>query len=216
MHFEILTEDASGAALVDAILPRVLGSNGARHSWRLITFRGIGRLPRNLQAKASPKAQTILHKLPAILKGYGKMQSPELRVMVLVDNDTKDCILFKRELLAVLESCVPRPHALIRIAVQETEAWLIGDSDAVRAAFPSADRKRLTAFRGDDFDGNWEYLAEAIHPGDSRKLAALGYPELGMRKVEWAQRIGQKIDPARNRSESFGVFLSGIRKLTES
>jgi hypothetical protein len=216
MHFEILTEDASGAALVDAILPGILGPNGAGHSWRLIPFRGIGRLPKNLLAQASPKAQTILHKLPPILRGYGKMRSPELRVMVLVDTDTKDCVQFKHELLAVLESCDPRPRALIRIAVQETEAWLIGDPDAIRAAYPTADRKKLSAFRGDAFDGNWEYLAEVIRPGDSKKLTALGYPELGARKREWAEKIGPNIDAARNRSESFAAFVAGLNKLVEN
>ncbi len=215
MHFEILTEDASGAALVDTILPKLLGPNGRDHSWKLIPFRGIGRLPKNLHAMASPKAQTILQKLPQILRAYGKMQSHELLVVVLVDNDTNDCVRFKRELSALLDVCTPKPRALIRIAVQETEAWLIGDPDAVRSSYPHADRKKLDLYRGDALDGNWEYLAEVIHPGDSKKLAIKGYPELGIRKLEWAKKIGPHIEPSRNCSESFNAFFNGITKMIE-
>jgi hypothetical protein len=213
MHLEILTEDASGAALIESLLPKLVGPNGAEHSWRLIPFRGIGHLPKNLGRAPSPRSRAILSTLPAIMRAYGKMSAPDQRVMVVVDNDQKDCAAFKRELLAVLDACDPPPRALFRIAVQEIEAWMLGDPAAILAAYPKANEKRLAALQGDAIDGEWETLAEAIRPGDAKALRSRGYPEIGIRKKEWAERIGPCIDPERNRSESFKAFAQGVAKL---
>jgi hypothetical protein len=212
MHFEIFTEDRSGARLVEAVLPRLLGPNGTEHSWRLVPFSGIGRIPTGLRHTGSPRSRSILNKLPGIIQAYGKMETPDQRVVVLVDNDTRDCRAFKREIMAVIGACEERPRALVRIAVQETESWLLGDADAVLEAYPRANAKRLRAFKGDAVQGNWEYLADTIRAGDAKRLADRGYPELGAIKYEWAERIGPALDPARNRSESFNAFVDGIRK----
>ena len=45
---------------------------------------------------------------------------------------------FKQELLNLLKTCDPCPRALFRIAIEESEAWLLGDRDAVKAAYPRA------------------------------------------------------------------------------
>lgn len=213
MHFEIFTEDKSGSHLVDVILPKLLGPNGTEHSWRLVPFSGIGRIPTGLRVTGSPRSRAILNKLPGILRAYGKMDSPDQRVVVLVDSDTKDCVTFKREIMSVVDSCDPRPAALVRIAVQETESWLVGDAEAVIAAYPRADQKKLRSFKGDAVNGNWEYLADSICLGEAKRLAERGYPELGARKYEWADTIGPRLDLSRNRSASFNAFIDGIRKL---
>lgn len=213
MHLEIFTEDLSGAKLLEKVLPKMIGPNGDAHSWRTTSFHGIGRLPPNLRHEPHPRAKAILNKLPAILRAYGKMEAPDQRVVVLVDNDTKDCLAFKRELSVVADECGAADITLIRIAVQETEAWLLGDADAVATAYPKANKRRLKEFSGDAVHGNWEYLADAINAGDAKLLAARGYPELGTRKCEWAEKIGPALDPTNNRSESFKAFASGIMRM---
>ena len=45
MHFEILTEDASGKKALDILIPKIIGD---QHTFRVIGYKGIGRIPKNL------------------------------------------------------------------------------------------------------------------------------------------------------------------------
>ena len=134
-------------------------------------------------------------------------------VIVVVDLDDKNCQDFKQELLCVLRDCNPSPTALFRIAIEEIEAWLLGDAEAVKEAYPQASRPVLYRYRPDSICGTWEVLADAVSPGGSAKLKKLGYPEAGRIKCEWAKQIIPHIELDRNRSKSFQVFRDGIRKL---
>ena len=60
---------------------------------------------------------------------------------MVVDLDDKDCMQFKQEMLDILNGCYPQPTTRFRIAIEEGEAWLLGDRDAVKAAYtPILDR----------------------------------------------------------------------------
>lgn len=72
MHIEILVEDSSGATLLEALLPKILGEKGQPHTWRLIGYKGVGRIPRNLHAKSDPTKRILLKRLPQLLRGYGR------------------------------------------------------------------------------------------------------------------------------------------------
>ena len=69
MHFEVLVEDASGKIALESILGKILGPNGQDHTWKIISYKGVGRIPKNLRG-------TIDHidhqssKLPLILSQY--------------------------------------------------------------------------------------------------------------------------------------------------
>jgi hypothetical protein len=71
MHIEILVEDASGGKLLAALLPKIFGSQDEPHTWRVHSYRGIGRIPKNLNAGADPAKRILLDQLPRILRGYG-------------------------------------------------------------------------------------------------------------------------------------------------
>ena len=45
MHIEILTEDSSGKALLQHLLPKLIGADGEPHTWAIHDYRGIGRIP---------------------------------------------------------------------------------------------------------------------------------------------------------------------------
>ena len=92
----------------------------------------------------------------------------------------------------------------------------MGDSDAVRAAYPSARVQVLNSYVQDSVCGTWETLADAIHPGGSQRLKKVGYPHVGRVKCDWATNIGQHMDPERNRSRSFQVFRDGLRSLARA
>ena len=213
MHFELLVEDESGRIVVDAILERILGANGAPHSWRTHGYKGLGRIPKNLHGKTGPTKRLLLDSLPRLLRGYGKSLDDSAAVIVVVDLDDQDCIAFKRELLEVLNACDPRPNALFRIAIEESEAWLLGDRDAVKAAWPRARDSVLDSYRQDAICGTWEILADAIHVGGAAALLKAGWPAPGVAKCAWARKIAPHMDPDRNRSSSFRAFRDGVRRL---
>ena len=213
MHFEVLAEDRSGSIALEHVLKKILGPKNAAHSWRVHPYRGIGRIPKDLRSGKDPKKRLLLDRLPGILQGYGR-SLPDVgpsAVIVVVDSDARDCRAFKRELLHVLDACNPRPRTLFRIAVEESEAWLLVDRDAVKAAYPRARDSVLEGYVQDSICGTWELLADAIHPGGSPALGK--WPASGQAKCEWAERIAPRMDVDRNRSRSFQVFRDGVRKL---
>jgi hypothetical protein len=135
MHIEILVEDSSGSKLVEAVLPNVIGPQGEPHTWRVHSYKGIGRLPAGLSATADPTKRALLNRLPQLLSGYGKTPSIDA-VVVVLDNDRRDCNAFLYELRDLLKNCNPAPTTLFRLAIEEMEAWFLGDKQALLAALP--------------------------------------------------------------------------------
>jgi len=214
MHFEILIEDASGKIALEFILEKILGPNEQDHTYRIILYKGIGRIPKDLRGTTDPQKRILLDRLPKLLRGYGKsLQDFPATVVVVVDLDDKDCLAFKQEMLDILNACNPQPTTLFRIAIEEGEAWLLGDCNAVKAAYPRAKEPVLNAYVPDSICGTWEKLADAVYPGGSQKLRQLGWPHTGQAKCEWAKNIAPHLDVESNQSRSFQVFRDGIRNL---
>ena len=46
-HYEILVEDVSGKRALDVLVPKIIGD---QHTFRVIDYRGVGRIPRNLKS----------------------------------------------------------------------------------------------------------------------------------------------------------------------
>ena len=214
MHFEILTEDRSGGIALNILLGKILGANGTSHSWRLHSYRGIGRIPKNLHTAPDPRKRLLLNHLPSVLRGYGQsLQRGRDCVVVVLDLDTRDCVTFKQELLDVLVAVGLGPRTLFRIAIEEGEAWLLGDRNAVKAAYPRANDAILNNYTQDAVCGTWEVLADAVHPGGSAQLKTAGHPTAGRAKCEWARRIAPHMNVDGNQSGSFRVFRDGMRGL---
>ena len=213
MHFEILVEDESGRIAVEGVLGKILGANGSSHSWRTRGYKGLGRIPKDLRGGTDPTKRLLLDRLPNLLRAFGKSLGDSAAVVVVVDLDRRDRMTFKRELLNVLNVCDPRPTTLFRIAIEEIEAWLLGDRDAVKAAYPGAKDRVLDGYRQDSICGTWEVLADAVHAGGSAALPRADWPAGGMAKCEWARNIAPHMDPERNRSPSFRTFRDGLRRL---
>ena len=213
MHFEVLIEDQSGRTALEVILEKILGANSAEHSWRIHPYKGVGHIPKGLRGVTDPRRRILLDRLPSLLRGYGKSLGDLSSVIVVVDLDKRDCMAFKQELLDVLKACDPCPRALFRIAIEESEAWLLGDRDAVKVAYPKAKDTVLDSYVQDSICGTWEVLADAIHPGGALRLEKLGYREAGKAKCEWAGEIAPHMNVDRNQSRSFQVFRDGVRTL---
>jgi hypothetical protein len=212
MHIEILVEDSSGERLLDCLLPKILGPQGEPHTWRLHAYKGIGRIPHGLRTTADPAKRILLEQLPKLLRGYGKTPGIDA-VVVVLDNDSRDCALFLRELKALAAACDPAPKTLFRLAIEEIEAWYLGDRVALAEAYPRAKVKGLDAYAQDSLCGTWELLADAVHPGGVAAVKKAGWPLPGQLKHEWAVQIGPLMDIDRNDSASFRKLRDGLRRL---
>lgn len=212
MHIEILVEDASGAKLLKAVLPKLLGEQGVSHSWRVHSYKGIGRIPSNLHAGGDPAKRILLDQLPKLLRGYGKTPGIDA-VVVVLDSDRRTCVDFLSELKTLLAGCDPAPNTMFRLAIEEVEAWYLGDRQALQAAYPRAKADVLNRYAQDSICDTWELLADAVHNGGSAAIKKTGWPLPGQIKCEWAEKIGPLMEPDRNTSPSFGKFRDGLRRL---
>lgn len=210
MHVEVCIEDSSGEKFLELMLPTLLETSDV--TWRVHGFKGVGRLPANLAASPDPKKQTLLDKLPSLLRGFGRTSGIDA-VIIIVDSDDKDCEVFLGELKAVLNNVDPAPNTLFRLAIEEMEAWYFGDIAAIKAAYPKAKSAILQSYTADSICGTWETLADAIVVGGSAKLKSDGWPASGIAKCEWAENITPHMDPDANTSPSFIKFRDGVRKL---
>ncbi len=214
MHFEILVEDASGKIALEVILGKILGARGQGHTYKIISYKGVGRIPKNLKGATDPKKRILLDRLPKLLRGYGKsLKNFSAVVVVVVDLDDRDCMVFKQEMLEILNNCNPQPKVLFRIAIEEVEAWLLGDYTALKEAYPRAKEQVLRTYVQDSICGTWEKLADVVYPGGSQKLKKLGWFHMGQAKCKWAENIAPHLDVENNQSKSFQVFRDGIRGL---
>lgn len=212
MHLEILVEDASGKAMLDILIPQII-TDGT--TYRIISYRGLGRLPSDLRSSGDPSKRILLANLPRLLGGYGKVfQNFAAAVVVVCDLDDRSEVEFLDELQKLLRECDPPPSVCFCLAIEEGEAWLLGDLDAVRAAYPKARKDVLASYVNDSICGTWERLADAIHPGGAKALSKAGWSTVGAEKAKWAREITPHMTPSNNRSASFQRFLQRITNLT--
>ena len=216
MHFEVLVEDASGKSALDIFMPKIVGRGD---TYRVIPYRGIGHVPRDLQGSTDPSKRLLLNQLPRLLRGYGRTfrsypKSYRASVIVVCDLDERCLKEFRQELNDILEACQPSP-ARFCFAVEEGEAWLLGDLSAVAAAYPRVDATVLRRYRQDGICGTWELLADAVHRGRVTALKRAGWQEIGREKAAWAEQIAPHVDVERNASPSFQYFRRQVRTLAQ-
>lgn len=218
MHFEILVEDASGKIMLECLVPRILGQKGKPHRYRIINIqelkhRTMAKMPRHL-ARTLPWDDILFETLSKQLKGYGRSLSPEQGVVVIViDLDWRDPADYQEQLERLVEPLDPKPRLLVRLAVEEGEAWLLGDPHAILESYPFAKKYVLEQYVQDSICGTWEWLADAIYKGGSDHLTEIGYPEVGRVKCLWAKQITPFIDVESNRSPSFQQFRHGLLEI---
>ena len=176
MHLEVLVEDQSGKRALDIFLPKIIGKHD---TFRVISYRGIGHVSKNLGSSNDPSKRLLLDQLPRLLRGYGKTfpnYPTDYRAAVIEVCDLgKRCLKeFRRELIDILGTCNPPPQTRFCIAIEEGEAWLLGDYTAVATAYRSVDGNVLRRYRNDDICGTWELLADAVYRGGAEALTRTG------------------------------------------
>ena len=209
MHIEVLVEDSSGAALMEYLMPKLLGEAASAHTWRIHNYKGIGRIPKKMAPHTDVAKKTLLDNLPRLLEGYGRTPGYDA-VVVLVDTDDRDVAAFQRELKQVLTQCPSAPQTVFGLATEEIEAWYFGDREALLEAYPRADKKVLNKYQQDAVCGTWEMLADALVKGGAAAFKKQGFYKSGEFKHECAHRIGPLMDVLRNQSPSFGHTRQGV------
>lgn len=208
MHFEFLTEDQSSKIAMEILIPKLLGND---ITFRIFSYKGIGRIPKNLCPQSGASKRLLLDQLPKVLRGYGK--DPNCGIIVVIcDLDDKDKQQFLSELQQLLNDCDPKPETtLFCLAIEEFEAWYLGDINAVKAAYPKANNTVLSGYKNDDICGTWELLADAICKGGSKYLKKKGWQAAGEQKAIWAKEISPHMDVDDNLSPSFGEMRTKLR-----
>jgi len=215
MHFEILVEDQSGKKMLDILVPKIIGDN---HTFRVLPYKGIGRIPKNLTASGDANKRILLDQLPRLLRGYGNTfvnyPANYLAAVILVcDLDNKCLKAFRRELFNILNGCTPKPETRFCIAIEEGEAWFLGDIPAIKDAYPRAKDVVLNAYVNDSICGTWEHLADAVYKGGATALSAKGWQAVGAEKSQWAEKITPNMHVADNKSPSFVYFREKLLEL---
>jgi len=215
MHFEILVEDQSGKKTLEILIPKIIGDE---HTFTVHPYKGIGRIPKNLGTGNDASERILLDQLPRLLRGYGNTFSnyPDdypAAVILVCDLDDKCLKAFREELHAILDTCNPKPETRFCIAIEEGEAWFLGDIQAIKSAYPKAKDAILNGYVNDSICGTWEKLADAVFPGGANVLKAKGWQTVGTEKSVWAQKIAHHMDVDNNVSPSFGYFRTKLLDL---
>lgn len=215
VHFEIFVEDYSGMRALDFLIPKILADE---HTFRIHPYSGIGRLPGNMRDATDPRKRALLTNLPKLLKGCGRTfqgYGPDYKAVAIVvcDLDKRNRMKFLRELEVVLSKCNPKPPTCFCLAIEEGEAWLLGDLQAIRAAYPNVKNDVLESYVNDSICGTWEVLANAVYPGGERALSRKGWHAVGHEKITWAEAIARRMDVDANASPSFCSFRDTLRSL---
>jgi len=200
MHVLFFVEEPSAEAALANLLPKILP---AQTTYQSIIFQGKPDLLQNLAAR---------------LRGYASWLPEDWRIVVLIDEDRQDCRRLKGQMEDAAQSAglVSKSQAengrfqvLNRIAIEELEAWFLGDVEALRQVYPrlSASLSNRQRFRDPDAvtGGTWEALEHILQTN--------GYHPAGYPKVEAARQISLRMEPARNCSHSFQVFCQGLQAL---
>lgn len=211
MHFEILVEDQSGKVALDILVRKIIGGG---HTCDVKSDKGVGRIPVKMNASVDASKRILLANLPRLLAGYGKSwQGYPAVVIVVCDLDDKCLKSFRNELIGLLNTCNPPPETRFCIAIEEGEAWFLGDILAIKHAYPKAKDTVLNAYVSDSIGGTWERLADAVYKGGSQHLSRLGWQMVGAEKSAWAENIAPHMDLENNTSPSFNYFVRKLRKL---
>ena len=180
MKLVFLLEEKSMKYFLDGILPKILPENVV---FQTIPHEGKSDLKKSIRIKLSA------------------WNEPDVKFVIVQDQDSNDCRKLKKELLELCEGL--QRSVLIRIACHELEAWYFGDLKAVEFAY-GKDLKKIARKK--------KYCVpdDILFP---KKELRIILPE--HQQIDGAKRIAQYIEIERNISVSFKIFVDGIRKFAE-
>lgn len=197
MTIHVFVEGPSEVALIEPWSKRLLkGCPVMVHP-----HEGKGKIPDNINATPDPRHRGLLDQLPAKLRAFANAAHVD-GIVVLVDADDQDCTALRTAIEQAAQICSPNLRVIARIAIEETEAFYLGDLRALKRAFPKADMDLAGGYMPDSICDTWELLGEIINDDSGDK-------------VGWAEKMGRIIttNPGKSRSPSFRALIRALRRL---
>lgn len=217
MYFQFLIEDKSTEILVRHVMDKMKNHYSEKEIiWNIKSFGGIGHLVKEGNA-LEQKTGKLLNDLPMYMRGFDKVlqNMNHSALIVVLDNDKRDIQQFKKTLEGVAVSNMVLCDYVFCVAIKEMEAWLLGDSKAIKEAYPQAKMQYMKKYEQDAICETWEILAEVVYPqglAKLRKKAGGNYADIGKAKCEWADKIGRYLNLYENDSPSYQYFIGEIEK----
>ena len=180
-----LLEEPAAEAMLKVVCRSILP---AEVQTRYIVFEGKQDMDKQLEKK---------------LKHWN---APDSVFLVMRDQDSSDCLTIKQSLKHKVVAAGKIDKAVIRIACHELESFYLGDLEAVEQGIGL---RGLSSMQGKSRFREPDSIANAAQV--LKKLTKSKY-----QKISGSRAIASflKLDGA-NRSHSFNVLLSGIKKLIE-
>ena len=175
-----LLEEESMKFLLEGLLPRLFPTL----IFQCVTHQGKNDLESSVRRK---------------LRAW---REPEVRFVVLRDNDGADCVVVKQRLMEICREA-GREDTLIRVVCEELESWYLGEPEALAEAFEDERLRRIgrrARFRNPDSVQRPSKALERLVPQ--------------FQKVSGARRMARFLSREGNRSPSFQVLMSGIDGLS--
>lgn len=197
MTIHILVEGPSELAFFDGWIKRLLPDQHVK----VHPHQGKG----SLDGLENPnlRARGLLDQLAAKLRGFANALDPKSDgVLVVLDADNDAVLDLETAIQDVALRCAPTLNVGVAVAVEEMEAFYLGDLRALERAFPNANMELARKYEPDSICGTWELFGEVVGDG-------------GGNKVAWADAMGPKLTtvPGQNRSPSFRVLVALLHGL---
>lgn len=181
---EILTEELSMEYFLRGLLPRILPEDYV--------------LGENCFIRPHEGKSDLKKAIPIKMKAYQRFGYP-VKVLIVHDQDSNDCILLKNSLADLAQSSsVP---VLVRIACRELENWYLGDFMALEQVYPEIKADKFMAKAKFRYPDN-------LHASQELKLLSNRFG-----KTNAANALGAIISVDKNTSPSFQHLISGVFKL---
>lgn len=178
MKIVFLLEEPSMKEVLNVLLPQILPHDVL---FQLVPHQGKSDL-----------RKSILNKLR-------NWNEPDVKFVVLQDQDLSDCRDLKQDLKTLCDE--NRIGVQVCIACKELEAWYLGDLSAVERAYDINLNKARKKFKiPDAIDSPKERLYELLRGK-------------GHSQISGARRIAAHMNVSGNISESFNFFVSKVRKM---
>lgn len=219
MKFEVITEDQSGEKMLEILIPKILKGHGNSHEFRITVASTLkNQLLRQKGIRLSPSQHKpyLLKVIGMQLQSIADTISDEEIIVIVIDTDGETPQRLTGKLTRLIEKCSQPPPNIIALAIEEGEAWFLGDKKAIGIAFPAAKSSALNRYKNYPENGNWEILADAVFPGGAVALRSIGYPRIGMEKCNWSKKISPHMNVDANNSPSFCQFRDKIRGSVEN
>lgn len=217
MYFQFLIEDESTGILVNHVMDKLKTQYAGREiHWDIKSFSGIGHLKKE-GTVLQQKTGKLLNDLPMYMRGFSKKLQcmKDSALIIVLDNDKRDIASFRKQLESMATANMVLCDYAFCVAVKEMEAWLLGDTAAIREAYPNARMQYIKKYEQDGICETWEILADIVCSQKSSKLkkkARNEYAEVGKAKCEWADNIGKRLHLHENQSPSFQYFIGELEK----